>query len=380
MSNDENKKNIEPHLKLGSGLSDAFDSNLAKLNLGSSIASLHADKLFGVSPKLSGIGSTFKDAFSPAVLEGLAKQFESDSASKEAVAKQLGLGYIDPAKVFGTVDMAGTANLIGEKHKRDIEKLKSSNEVLQAENANLDEENQKLIEHLATFKEQITIYEAKDGQIESVITRLKESGKLSEDELRELNASEDELDRLKRAQDLAIEEEKDTISEAIFQITDSMKSLKTSMILYISLLIGSGVIAILLICSLLWSVFFGAPVEVSTINGLMANYLALASPSVLKIVLLVIVLRFINNILKLRENLLAETGYIEKVSGVLKAGMLMSDYSRSMIEAREIFKKVINQLIKKDGSLDKDKAKDDDDAMAMSIAEKTVSYLAKGIK
>lgn len=112
----------------------------------------------------------------------------------------------------------------------------------------------------------------------------------------------------------------------------------------------------------------------------MANYLALASPSVLKIVLLVIVLRFINNILKLRENLLVETGYIEKVSGVLKAGMLMSDYSRSMIEAREIFKKVINQLIKKDSFSDKDKIKEEDDAMTTSIAEKTVSMIIKGIK
>lgn len=368
MSNEENKKNIEPHLKLGSSLSDAFDSNLAKLNLGINIPKTDFSKVFGASKSISDFGHLSK-AFGPINAEEIAKY--SVPNMNDAI-RQL--------STSGLAGMASVTNVSSEKYKRDIEKLKNSNEALYAENANLDEENQKLIENLATFKEQITIYEAKDEQIESVISRLKESGKLSEDELKELNASEDELDRLKRAQDLAIEEEKDTITEAIFQITDSMKSLKASMILYLSLLIGSSVIAILLICSLLWSVFFGAPVEVSKINGLMANYLALASPSVLKIVLLVIVLRFINNILKLRENLLVETGYIEKISGVLKAGMLMSDYSRSMIEAREIFKKVINQLIKKDGSLDKDKVKDDDDAMAMSIAEKTVSFIAKGVK
>lgn len=372
MSNDENKKNIEPHLKLGSGLSDAFDSNLAKLNLGSSIRGIQADNLFGVSPKLSGIGSTFKDAFNPIVLKGL--------ASKESAVQQSGLGSIDPAKAFGTVNMAGTTSLFGEKYKRDIEKLKSSNEVLQAENANFDEENQKLINDLSTYKKQVAIYEAKDKQIETFITRLKESGKLSEDELKELNATDDELALSERVRDQAIEDEKATITEAISEITDSMKSLKASMSLYQWLLIGSSIIAVLLVGSLVWGVFLGTAVDMLKINGLMANYLAFASPSILKIVLLVIVLRFINNILKLRENLLMEMGYIEKISGVLKASMLMSDYSRSMIEAREIFKKVINQLIKKDGSLDKEKAKDDDDAMAMSIAEKTVSFIAKGIK
>jgi len=363
MNNDENIKNIAPHLKLGSGLSDTFDSSLAKLKLSSGVTGSYADKVFGVSPEFSGIGSNLKNAFDPVVLgneETLRGILLRNSEIASEAAKEI--------------------NLSNEKYKREIEKLKKSNETLYDEKVNLEEEKQKLIVDVSTYKDQVTIYQAKDEQIETFITRLKESGKLSEDELKELNASEDELNRLERARDLAIQDEKDTIGEAIFQITDSMKSLKASMFLYQWLLIGSSFIAILLICSLLWSVFFGASVEASKINGLMANYLALVSPSVLKIVLLVIVLRFINNILKLRENLLVETGYIEKVSGVLKAGMLMSDYSRSMIEAREIFKKVINQLIKKDNSLDKDKVKDDDDAMVTSIAEKTVSIMAKSMK
>lgn len=244
----------------------------------------------------------------------------------------------------------------------------------------LQEENEKLTKNVYDLKEQVLVYQSKSDQIENIIIRLKESGKLTDDELKELYASDDEIERIKSLRDDEIEEEKATISEAIFQITDSMKSLKASMILYISLLIGSSVIAILLVISLLYGIFFSPSIDTLKINGLMANYLAFASPSILKIVLLVIVLRFINNILKLRENLLVETGYIEKVSGVLKAGMLMSDYSRSMIEAREIFKKVINQLIKKDNSLDKDKVKEEDDSMAMSIAEKTVSIMTKSIK
>ncbi|MFZ2890880.1 hypothetical protein [Sulfuricurvum sp.] len=244
----------------------------------------------------------------------------------------------------------------------------------------LQEENEKLTKNVYDLKEQVLVYQSKSDQIENIIIRLKESGKLTDDELKELYASDDEIERIKSLRDDEIEEEKATITEAIFQITDSMKSLKASMILYISLLIGSSVIAILLVISLLYGIFFSPSIDPLKINGLMANYLAFASPSVLKIVLLVIVLRFINNILKLRENLLVETGYIEKVSGVLKAGMLMSDYSRSMIEAREIFKKVINQLIKKDNSLDKDKVKEEDDSMAMSIAEKTVSMMTKSIK
>lgn len=365
MSSDENKKKTEPYLKLGVGLTDAFST--AKLNLGTTDYS----KVFGQSPNLAEIGKLAK-VFEPINTSAMAKLFPSyDTSSATEAIRQL---------TGSSLAMANASIPSYETHKREIEKLKKSNEALHDENANLEEEKQKLIADVSTYKEQITIYQAKDEQIETFITRLKDSGKLSEDELKELNASEDELDRLERARDLAIKDEKDTIGEAVFQITDSMKSLKASMVLYVSLLIGSSVIAILLICSLLWSVFFGAPVEVSKINGLMANYLALASPSVLKIVLLVIVLRFINNILKLRENLLVETGYIEKISGVLKAGMLMSDYSRSMIEARDIFKKVINQLIKKDSFLDKDKVKEEDDSMAMSIAEKTVSIMTKSIK
>ncbi len=372
MNNDEN--NIAPHLKLGNGLSDAFDSNLAKLKLGSSITNLHADKLFGVSPELSSIGKNFKDAFSPRVLEDIANQFGSDLISKETTLR----GVSSRAS-----EIVNEINLSNEKYKRELDKLdklKNLNEILHAKNANLDEENQKILDDLSTYKEQVRIYQAKDEQIETLITRLKESGKLSEDDLKELNATSDEFDRLKRARDLAIEEEKNTITKAIFQITDSMKSLKASMVLYVSLLIASSVIAILLVISLLYGIFFSPSIDTLKINGLMANYFAFVSPSVLKIVLLVIVLRFINNILKLRENLLVETGYIEKVSGVLKAGMLMSDYSRSMIEAREIFKKVINQLIKKDSSSDKDKVKEEDDSMAMSIAEKTVSIMTKSIK
>lgn len=257
---------------------------------------------------------------------------------------------------------------------------REENDVVFQEFIILQEENEKLTKNVYDLKEQVLVYQSKSDQIENIITRLKETGKLTDEELKELHASDDEIERIKSLRDDEIEEEKATITEAIFQITDSMKSLKASMVLYVSLLIGSSVIAILLVISLLYGIFFSPSIDTLKINGLMANYLALASPSVLKIVLLVIVLRFINNILKLRENLLVETGYIEKVSGVLNAGMLMSDYSRSMIEAREIFKKVINQLIKKDNSLDKDKVKEEDDSMAMSIAEKTVSIMAKSIK
>ena len=348
MNNEENKK-VEPTLAFGKDLTDVLTA--AKLKRGSDATDV----------------GKFANAFEPL---GTRSMDEATGISKMSNSVQ--------RLVHAAIAANHTESI--EESKREIDKLKKLNEVLYADFANLNEEKQKLMNDLSTYKDQVTIYQAKDEQIETFITRLKESGKLSEDELKELNASEDEIIRLERARDLAIEDEKDTITEAIFQITDSMKSLKASMVLYVSLLIGSSVIAILLICSLLWSVFFGASVDVSKIDGLMANYLALASPSVLKIVLLVIVLRFINNILKLRENLLVETGYIEKVSGVLKAGMLMSDYSRSMIEARDIFKKVINQLIKKDSSLDKDKVKDDDDTMVTSIVEKTVSMMTKSIK
>lgn len=364
MSSDESKK-TEPHLKLGARLGDAFDPKLAKLNLG---GGLSADKLFGVSPEHSDIGKLAK-AFAPIDSDVVGKLFESHTPNTDKALEQLGLA--------GNFSLTSIAN---EQYKSDIQKLKKSNSQLSQENADLAEEAQRLNEDLLTYKEQISIYEAKDQQIENLISRLKESGKLSEDELKELNASEDEIERLEIARDRAIEEEKETITEAIFQITESMKSLKSSMILYSSLLISASIIAVALLVSLLWGIFFGMKVDVSQINGLIANYLAFASPSILKIILLVIVVRFINNILKLRENLLSETSYIEKISGVLKASMLMSDYSRSMIEAREIFKKVTNQLIKKDGILDKDKGKEEDDAMVTSIAEKAITLISKNAK